>query len=160
MENKRIYPSRKKLITSFIIVALIILLIIYLAFGSRFNYFNKSPEELQSSIITDVIILVIWLIICGLFLYILLIKNYYVLTNSSLVHVRFTKELVYEFNGILYIDEEYTKKHKTLLFYTNKGDSRFLILDKENIIYTTLLNKCKNLLTRDQFHVKFPNIKL
>ena len=74
--------------------------------------------------------------------------------------MRFTKELVYEFNDILYIDEEYTKKHKTLLFYTNKGDSRFLILDKENIIYTTLLNKCKNLLTRDQFHTKFPNVKL
>ena len=76
MENKRIYPSRKKLITSFIIVALIILLIIYLAFGSRFNYFNKSPEELQSSIITDVVILVIWLIICGLFLYVLLSRIY------------------------------------------------------------------------------------
>ena len=87
-------------------------------------------------------------------------QSYYIITNSSLVHHRANKEINYDFKDILYIDEVYTKKHHTLLFYTNSGKDRFLILDKDELIYKILKEKCHNLLLKSEFQAKFPKIKL
>lgn len=160
MENNNyLYPSKKKLLSTFFIVDILLFLIVYLTFGSKLSYF-KEGADISGLITRDVIILVIYIALSALLLFILLKKNYYQITNSSLVHTRFNKEYVYDYNNILYIDEEYTNKHKTLLFYTNKGDSRFLILDKDEIILKTLKKKCKNLMTKEEYHTKFPNVKL
>lgn len=160
MKEKIIYPRKIKLLETYSVVSIVLLLVLYFIFGGRFAYFNKTPEQIQKLLISDLIVLLVWIAFNVLFIFLLFKYSFYVITNSELIHRRMNKDLHFKFDDILYIDIEYTLKHKTLLFYTNKGDSRFLIMDKENTLYDEVKSRCKNLITKEQFHGKFPNIKL
>lgn len=107
-----------------------------------------------------------YLIIAGWILgavifYIITIKmNYYVLHKKYVVVKKYNKELVYNFSEIIYIDEEQSLKKKTIIFATNKGHSRYLIFDKENILFNVMLQKCTNRISKEQLLMKFPKIDL
>ena len=64
------------------------------------------------------------------------------------------------YRGLILISEFYTKKHSTLLFYTKEGKAVYLMLDKENKLLSLIEKNSKNLISRDEFHSKLPNIKL
>ena len=160
MNEKTLKPKPAKIIGLFSIVAIFLLLILYLTFGSRFMYFNLDEDELWDSIIADIIIVAVWIAIVVIFLIVLLKYNYYTVTKTEIIHHRFNKDLHYDFKKIIYIDEVYTEKHGTLCFYTDKGNCRFLILDKNKELYEIVKANATNALTREQFHAKFPKIKL
>ena len=46
-----------------------------------------------------------------------------------------------------------------VLFVTNKKDVRYMVFDRKQEIYNTLLNKCHNLLTYEQLIAKYGEIK-
>lgn len=158
--NEKIFPSKSKILQTFFAIALVLLAILYFAFGGRFQYFTKEGDELRKLIISDIIVVCAWFGICCVILFILFKYNFYEITNSEIKHHRYNNILIYKYDEILYIDEVYTKKHKTVLFYTNLGDARYLILDKEEKIYSALEKNCKNLISREEFQAKFPNVKL
>ena len=79
---------------------------------------------------------------------------------ESFIHHKWTKEVKYSFQDILYVDEEYTEKHETLLFYTSKGHPIYLVLDKDEKILKAVLAKSKNLISKQEYHNKFPNVTL
>ena len=160
MKYEKIYPKKSKVILTLIGVMSALALLCVLAFGSRFNYFNKTWEECQPLFIRDMIILAVAVLLTIASSFALTLKNYYVITKEAIVHHRIYDELYYNYKDILYIDEEYTHKKKTLLFYTKKGDQRFLVLDKENKIYDAMKANCKNLISREEFHNKFPKVRL
>jgi hypothetical protein len=68
-----------------------------------------------------------------------------------------TKE--YYWKDILYVDEEWSKKHKMLLFYMADGKERFLAFDKEGLIFEYALNYGR-LLSYEEFRARFPKTKL
>ena len=160
MKYEKIFPKRSKIIGILIATMAALALLCILAFGSRFNYFNKTWEQCIPLFTRDMIILAVAIALTVAASIMLSAKNYYVITKDSLVHHRMYDELYYNYKDILYIDEEYTHKKETLLFYTNKGDQRFLVLDKEHKIYDALKSNCKNLISREEFHRKFPKVKL
>lgn len=80
--------------------------------------------------------------------------------NKRFYMLRFGKEEVFEFANVLYIDEPYTIKHKALTFYTNKGNLKFISLDRDNKILDVFKSHCKNLISREEFQIRFPTIKL
>ncbi len=160
MNEKRIYPSRKSLCKTIIIFSVVILVILYAAFSSRFAWAYDKENDINGYIVQDVIVLLFWALITGLAIYILYTKNYYILTKTDITHYKLNQVVTYSFNNILYIDEEYTKKHNTLLFYMNTGKSVFLVLDKEGEILKAVTKGAHNVISRQEFHVKFPKIRL
>ncbi len=160
MNEKIIKPARKSIFKTISIFSIVMLIVLYAAFSSRFAWIYGSKENFNSYLTQDLIVIAVWAGITILSTYVMLKLNFYTITNSEIIHHKLGKEVSYSFANILYIDEEYTKKHKTLLFYLNNGKSIFLVLDKEGEILKAINKNCHNLMTRQAFHEKFPRIKL
>lgn len=100
-------------------------------------------------------------IVSTIFFYVLTIfQNYYILEKKYVLVHRFKREMFYYFSDVIYIDEKYSKKHKMILFVTNRGDIRYLTFDRKGILYETMLDKCTNLIDKESVKIRFPNIKL
>jgi hypothetical protein len=70
------------------------------------------------------------------------------------------KEAYYHYNDVVYIDKEQSEKKRTLVFYTNKGHVRYLAFDRNGEIYQAMLKKCNNLLSKEEFKKRYPNVKM
>ena len=68
-------------------------------------------------------------------------------------------EKEYYWKDILYIDEEWSRKHKMLLFYMADGKDRYLAFDKEGLIFEYALNYSR-LISQEEFLARFPKAKL
>ncbi len=101
-----------------------------------------------------------WTIGFIIFIYIGVRYNWYEMHKSHLVHHKGNQTLIYNFANILYIDDTYTIKHKTLLFYTDRGDARYLVLDPQQLLYTKTKERCKNLMSKEDYQAKFPRVKM
>lgn len=86
--------------------------------------------------------------------------NSYEITKHYLIHIKGKERLSYAYKDILYIDEAHSRKHKTLLFYTNKGDERHLVLDPEGILLESTLERAKNVISFEEYKRRFPKTKL
>lgn len=160
MNFERIYPKKSKLLKLFSIYSIVLLLLIYGIFSSRFGWVYQDPSMIPSCIFQDVICIIIWLVISIASYLIFTKQNYYVILKDGIVHHKWTKEVKYTYEEILYIDEEYTKKHETLLFYTSKGRPIYLVMDKDEKILNSIKKHAKNLMTKQDYHNKFPNVSL
>ena len=160
MNYERIFPKKSKLLKLFSIYCIVLLILIYGIFSSRFGWIYLEESQKGGAILQDVIALLIWAIISAFSLYIFLKENYYVILKEELVHHKFTKETKYRFSEILYVDEIYTKKHGTLLFYDKNAHRVYLVLDKESKVLDAINKKAKNLISRDEFHKRFPTVSL
>lgn len=160
MNFERIYPQKSKIFKIFAIYSIVLLLLIYGIFSSRFGWAYQAPEMITSCIVQDVACIVAWLVISIISFFILTRQNYYVILKDGIIHHKWTKEVKYNYQDILYIDKDYTEKHSTILFYTSKGHPIYLVLDKENKILNAINNKAKNLISKAEYHSKFPNVSL
>ena len=160
MNFERIYPQKSKILKIFALYALVLLLLIYGIFSSRFGWAYQGEEMLVSCIVQDVACIVVWIVLCVISYFILTKQNYYVILKEGIIHHKWTKEVRYEFKEILYIDEEYTEKHSTLLFYTSKGHAIYLVLDKDEKILKAIQNKSHNLISKQEYHNRFPNVSM
>ena len=50
MTNKKIFPSKSKILLSFTPVSILLLLVLYFSIGGKFTYFGKSSEEIKATI--------------------------------------------------------------------------------------------------------------
>ena len=50
-------------------------------------------------------------------------------------------------------------KHKVLLFYTSKGDDRYLVLDNDGRLLKILEDNCRNLISKEDFKRRFKDKK-
>lgn len=87
-------------------------------------------------------------------------SNYYIVTADGIEHQRFNEKKTYSYKNVLYIDEEWSKKHKKLYFLTNEGIEKFLAFDREGKIYTLFMKHCKNLISTSQVRSRFPTLKI
>jgi hypothetical protein len=105
-------------------------------------------------------IIAIWLVGAIIF-YILTIKmNYYILHKKYVIFRKYGKDLIYNFSEVLYIDEEQSLKKKTIIFVTTKGHTRYMIFDRKNVLYSVMLQKCTNRISKEELLQRFPNIDL
>lgn len=136
----------------------ILLIAVYLAAGSRFRR-AYDQSNLSSDITRDVIIVLVWAALFVLFMILMIKKNYYEISKTTLVHKRFVGEVSYDFNNVVYIDEAYSIKHNTLLFYNNKGKELYLVMDKNQELLKVFKQNCHNLKSKEEVFSK-KDIKL
>ena len=144
--------DRKRTIITFLVADLIFAVLLFLSCIYLFLF--------QSWGVIQYLIIALFVIISVFMLVLSLTRNFYVIESKYLVQVKGTKEMYYYYTDVVYIDKVQSEKKRVLTFFTNKGHTRYLPFDKEGKIYNTMCNKCHNLLSDEEFHNKYPNIKL
>ena len=100
------------------------------------------------------------LVVMSIILCILSIKNtYYILNDVRVIHVRLGKEVSYEWSHVVYINQEWSEKHKTLDFFLESGKECFLSFDKEGQLYEYALRNCR-LMDLEDFQIRYTKNKL
>ncbi len=144
--------SRKRTLITFAIADLIFAVLIFFSCFSLF--------VLQEWGAIQIIIIATFVIISIVMLVLSLTRNFYVIESKYLVSVKGYKEMYYHYKDVVYIDKVQSEKKKVLSFYTNKGHVRYLPFDKDGKIYVAMCNKCHNLLSDEEFHNQYPNVKI
>ena len=150
--NMKLPVSRKRTLITFAIADLIFAVLVFLSCFSLF--------VLQEWGVIQIIIIILFVGISVLMLVLSLTRNFYVIESKYLVTVKGTKEMYYHYKDVVYIDKAQSEKKKVLCFYTNKGHVRYLPFDKDGKIYDAMCNKCHNLLSDEEFHAKYPDVKI
>jgi hypothetical protein len=154
MENKKLYISPLRMIITFTVIWLLIELLI-IGGGYLINY-----QYMNENYTTVIIIAVAIFVGCAVLLVLGLKTSYYELTKKGIMYYRPGKNLYYDFKMILYIDEKYSEKHHVMLCYTDQGRDLYLVFDQKGKIYEYALKYCPNLITREEYIMRFPNIKM
>ena len=84
---------------------------------------------------------------------------YYVCESKYFIMRRFGKEYEFDYKNIEFIDIELSKKKNKVIFYSTKAKMKYLLGDKEGKLLETLIKKCPDTLTVDQFRMKHPEEK-
>ena len=142
----------RRTLKTFVIMDLIFAVLIFLSFINIFLFTKFGPLH--------VIAILIFVLVSGLMLFLSLKRNFYVIENKYLVVVRSFKNMYYYYNDVVYIDKAQSEKKRLLCFYTNKGHVRYLPFDRNGEIYKAMCKKCHNLLSEEEFKVRYPNVKL
>ena len=88
-----------------------------------------------------------------------LTQTFYYVDKKKITHHKMNKIFEYYFADMTYIDEKWSKKHRTLLFYDKAGRRKYLTFDREGIIFQAAIENAKPL-SREDFLVRYPNTKL
>lgn len=148
-----VHLSNKKLILLYIGTFLVFEAIFFISF-------TLTPVVETGKLDTPFFVYTPLLVVMTIILLILSIKNtYYVLNNSRVIHVRLGKEVSYDWSHIVYIDQEWSEKHKTLDFFLESGKECYLAFDKEGKLYEYALRNCK-LLDQEEFALRYTKNKL
>lgn len=104
--------------------------------------------------------IIVFFAVASLVIYFFTLFGYYYVADKKLLAVRkYTKVMIYEYDKIIYVDEKSSKK-MFLAFVTNRGDTIYLINDKKRKVYETLIEKCPNLLSKEDLYRRFPKVKI
>ena len=144
--------DRKRTIITFIVADLIFAVLLFVSCIQLFIF--------QKWGVVQFVIIGVFIAISVLMLVLSLTRNFYVIESKYLVVVKGNKEMYYYYNDVVYIDKAQSEKKRVLSFYTNKGHTRYLPFDKDGKIYAAFCNKCHNLLSEEEFRLKYPNVKL
>jgi len=144
--------DRRRTILIFIIMDLLFAIGLFLSCMTLFLF--------QKWGVIQILIIILYVLTSIGMLVLSLVRNFYVIENKYLVQVRAFKEVYYHYNDVVYIDKEQSEKKRTLVFYTNKGHVRYLAFDRNGEIYQAMLKKCNNLLSKEEFKKRYPNVKM
>ena len=123
-------------------------------FAFSFNLFLTTWDFKQPLIISAYTIAMLVILVVSLN------TQYYEVNKKDITEAKFGKKYTYFFSDIIYIDEEQSVKSKTLCFVTKQGHVKYLTFDKEGKIYEAAINKCKDLISREELERRFPGIKI
>jgi len=148
MKDKRIYTSFRGLFLIYLPIYLLISIIFYLIVGIKF------PPTLNHYLTVGG-----WTIITAIYLIFGYKNSYYELTKHEIVHHKGSNILYYKFDDIIYIDKVYSGKKLSIRFFTRIGDERYLAHDPKKKVYNTMLERCTNLIDKEELLRRFPKIK-
>ncbi|MCD8204690.1 MAG: hypothetical protein LUC16_02565 [Coprobacillus sp.] len=125
-------------------------------FGIFFSVF-VTPEKWSTW--QPYTIIGVWLILSIVFYILSITQNYYLVSKSEVVQVRMFRKTTYKLDNIIYIDKAVSEKRKMVCFFTREGYKKYLTFDKDGKIYSIMLKECKSLISEEDFHLSYPNVK-
>ncbi|NLI94622.1 MAG: hypothetical protein GX350_02255 [Erysipelotrichaceae bacterium] len=143
----KLYPSATKTLLMHLLVGGVTSVLFFLLFGYPYSPFDPAKH---------ILLLVIPLVIALIIALVAIRTTSYEINKKKIIHRRGRKVYEYKFSMIVYVDDEYTRKHKILRFYTNKGDEIFLPLDKNMLLYEIVQKNVGYLWSFEQLKEKFP----
>lgn len=148
----KVPADRKRTLITFVIADLIFAALIFLSCINIFLF--QKFGAVQIAIIALYVFFSVFMLVLSL------TRNFYVIESKYLVAVRGTKNYIYNYEDVVYIEKEQSERKRTLTFCTNQGIVRYLPFDKDGKIYTTFCNKCHNLLDLEEFRRRYPKAKI
>ena len=149
----KVRPSFIRLLPSLLVV---IILGAGLIFGLTFNLFIFTfPYDWRQFTIIGV-----WLGLSITLIVLTILTGYYEVQKKYVIVHKGTKKLIYYYSDVVYIDEEKSEKKKMIHFFTKQGHVRYLAFDRREILYKTMLSNCKNRISKEEFQMKYPKVKI
>ena len=144
------------------LIAALFFFVILIAFG--FNiYLAKDPETGKTILapwgVSQILFtaFIFGAIIIG---YVLSVNNYYYIVEDDYFIVKkFSKTIQYDYRNIEFIDIETSQKKKQVIFYVKVAKMRYLLGDKDGVLLNTLIEKCKNTMSLEDFRRVHPEEK-
>lgn len=142
--------SSKRIVFIFIVLFFVFEAIFYFSFQRDglwpfdISFYFYTPALLLSS---------------AFFCYISITKTYYIIDKQKIQHFKMGKQYQYKWSEIIYIEEEWSKRHKMLLFYQADGHPKYLAFDKKGVIWEYAI-KYSHLISTEEFRERFPKVKL
>ena len=149
-EPEKLRISAWRIIWIFVVLFFVFEAIFYFSFQSQQFW----PLEMNFYIYTPILIGSSFF-----FAYFSITGTYYEVDKDKIRHTKMNKTFEYKWKDIIYIEEEWSKKHKMLCFYQEDGRAKYLAFDKEGIIFEYAM-KYSHLISRDEFLTRFPKVKL
>lgn len=150
--SMKLKPNKLLLSKSFLVIFLVSSVVFFLATNS---VLLKPKWDFVQPLIIAVFLAV------SLMFYVFTLTGLdYTVEKKYLEVRRLRKHMFYYYSEIVYIEEEKSRKKKTITFVTNKGHVRYLPYDKEGILLDHLLANCHSLLSKEMLKVKYPSVRL
>ena len=152
----RVHPWR--LIWRFLVVLLIIYAIAFGAFIAMFFNIDFSTGTFTP---------IVWdyrqpLLIIGIFVIATIAfvpsitSSYYVVESNYFIMRKYGKEYEFNYKNIEFIDIEESKRKKMVIFYTKTAKMKYLLGDKNGVLLDTLIKKCPNVMSKEEFRRAHP----
>lgn len=142
----------------YLIVTLVVLAVMFGAGFSLFLGVNQETGQIVIMPINATHITIFSLVGAILMLgYILSVTSfYYIVEDNHFSIKRLTKEYVYEYKNVEFIDIDESKRKNMVIFYSKNSKTRYLLGDKDGVLLATLLKKCPNTMSVEEFKAKHP----
>lgn len=85
-----------------------------------------------------------------------LLFYYYIIEDKYFIMKRFGKEIQFEYKNIEFIDVERSKRKGMVIFYSSTARMRYMLGDKEGKLLETLIKKCPETMSVQQFRARHP----
>ena len=80
----------------------------------------------------------------------------YIIEDKYFIVKRLTKEYQYDYSSIIFLDVEQSKKKKMVIIFTKKSGTKYLLGDKDGKLLETVIKKCPNTMTVEEFRRQYP----
>ena len=81
---------------------------------------------------------------------------YYVIESKHFTMRRFWKEYVFDYKNIEFVDIEESRRKGQVIIYTKKSRTKYLIGDRKGVLLETVIKKCPQTMTVDEFRRAHP----
>ena len=80
----------------------------------------------------------------------------YIIEDKYFIVKRLAKEYQYDYSSIIFLDVEQSKKKKMVIIFTKKSGTKYLLGDKDGKLLETVIKKCPNTMTVEEFRRAYP----
>ena len=152
----RVAPWR--IVWRFLVVFLVITIILFLStsavyFDIDLETWTWTPKPWEFS---QVFIIIVLGVVFVTFLVMSLLFYYYKIEDKYFIMKRFGKEYQFEYKNIEFIDIEKSKKKGQVIFYSKTAKMRYMLGDKDGILLETLIKKCPETMSVEDFRRRHP----
>lgn len=85
-----------------------------------------------------------------------LLGQSYIIEDKYFIVKRLTKEYQYDYSSIIFLDVEQSKKKKMVIIFTKRSGTKYLLGDKDGKLLETVIKKCPNTMTVEEFRRQYP----
>ena len=85
-----------------------------------------------------------------------LFGQYYIIEDKYFIVKKLGKEYVYDYSSIIFVDINESKRKKMLIIFTKKSGMKYFLGDKEGKLLETVIKKCPNTMTLEEFRRAYP----
>ena len=86
-------------------------------------------------------------------------SSYYIVDKHSFIVKKYGRETEFDYSNIEFIDIEASQKKKMVIFYSKTARMRYLLGDKDGILLETLIKKCPETMSKEEFRRRHPEEK-
>lgn len=140
---------------------LVVFLIIFvIAFGSCFSLFFTIDEAGKLTVkefgMSQLIFIIAFSALFFVTYFMSLFGFYYIVKDKCFIVKRIGREVTYDYANIQFIDIETSRRKKQVIFYTSIAHMRYMLGDKDGVLLETLIKKCPNIMSVQEFRRAHP----